>query len=385
MSLNLQGERLRFLRKKNAKKTCLVISDLHLGAGYFYQGHVNNLEDFNNDQELVQFFEYYSSGGFKNQEVEVVINGDFIDFLAVPYVSYFDDKFWSDSASIEKLNIVLKAHEEVFLAIKKFINIDRKKVTYIIGNHDAELQMTKVGDHLKAFFDGNESFKLINFSVDEYRPFEGVVIKHGHTYDIPNDITVNENFFKLQDGSECFIPPWGSYYVARVINRFKIERRHVASVRPIKKFIINGLIYDFYFTIRFILANLVYYFMVRFIYLFKTKKSLSAFFELMLSELKLNDGEVSVSEFFMKNAKEEVLVTGHSHKPEYRQLFGNKVYINTGTWTDMHHLDFASSNLESTMTYALIEEVSHEDGNNNIESNLQAWKGVNNKPFVDFI
>jgi len=48
-------------------------------------------------------------------------------------------------------------------------------------------------------------------------------------------------------------------------------------------------------------------------------------------------------------------------------------------------LDFASSNLESTMTYALIEEVSHEDGNNHIESNLQAWKGVNNKPFVDFI
>lgn len=362
-----------------------MISDLHLGAGYFYQGHVNNLEDFNNDQELVQFFEYYSTGEYKHQDVEVVINGDFIDFLAVPYVSYFDDKFWSDTASIEKLNIVIDAHKEVFLAMKKFIKIDKKKITYIIGNHDAELQMNKVSEHLKKFFNHHESFKLVNFNSPEYKPFDGVVIKHGHSFDVPNDISVKENFVQLEDGSEFFIPPWGSYYVARVINRFKIERRHVASVRPIKKFIINGLIYDFYFTIRFIMANLVYYFMVRFIYLFKTKKSFSALLELIQGELKLNDGEISVSEFFMNNSKDEVLITGHSHKPEYRQLFGNKVYINTGTWTDMHHLDFASRNLESTMTYAIIEKVSDEDGPIHIESNLQAWKGLNNKPFVDFI
>ena len=97
------------------QKTVLVISDLHLGAGYFFQGQVNNLEDFNFDQELVQFFQYYSSGDYKGQEVEVIINGDFIDFLAVPYVSYFDDKFWSAKASVEKLKIVIDAHEEVLV------------------------------------------------------------------------------------------------------------------------------------------------------------------------------------------------------------------------------------------------------------------------------
>ena len=73
----------------------------------------------------------------------------------------------------------------------------------------------------------------------------------------------------LDDGKEYLIPPWGSYFVKRVVNRFKSERDHVNSVRPIKNFLINGLIYDTYFTTRFILATIYYYVMVRFIYYFK--------------------------------------------------------------------------------------------------------------------
>ena len=364
----------------------LVISDLHLGAGYFFQGQVNNLEDFNFDQELVQFFQYYSSGDYKGQEVEVIINGDFIDFLAVPYVSYFDDKFWSAKASIEKLKIVINAHSEVFSEMKRFIGQENKKITYMIGNHDAELQMKDVAEELINFFEQNSSFSLIGFDQSEYRPIEGVVIQHGHSHDLPNDITLEDNFAKDDDGEEFFIPPWGSYYVARVINRFKVERRHVASVRPIKRFIINGLIYDFYFTCRFLLANIVYYIMVRFIYLFKTKKSFRALWDLIQMELNLNDGEVSVEEFFESHSEDKVLVTGHTHKPEYRQVSSRKVYINTGTWTNMHNLDFGGPKVDSTLTYAVIESIQNKDNEvDHIESNLQAWKGINDKPFMDFI
>ena len=377
---------MRFLKKKHAKKTVLVISDLHLGAGYFFQGQVNNLEDFNFDQELVQFFQYYSSGDYKGQDVEVIINGDIIDFLAVPYVSYFDDKFWSAKASIEKLRIVINAHLEVFGEMKRFIGQENKKITYMIGNHDAELQMKDVAEELINFFEQSSSFSLIGFDQSEYRPFEGVVIQHGHSHDLPNDITLEDNFAKDDDGEEFFIPPWGSYYVARVINRFKVERRHVASVRPIKRFIINGLIYDFYFTCRFLLANIVYYIMVRFIYLFKTKKSFKALWDLIQMELNLNDGEVSVDEFFESHSEDKVLVTGHTHKPEYRQVSSRKVYINTGTWTNMHNLDFGGPKVDSTLTYAVIESILNKDNEvDHIESNLQAWKGINDKPFMDFI
>ena len=64
---------MRFLRKHKVTKTLLVISDLHLSAGNFVNNKKNNLEDFHYDQELVQFFEYYSSKDYQSREVEIII------------------------------------------------------------------------------------------------------------------------------------------------------------------------------------------------------------------------------------------------------------------------------------------------------------------------
>ena len=101
-------------------------------------------------------------------------------------------------------------------------------------------------------------------------------------------------------------------------------------------------------------------------------------------ELYLVDGESSVDRYFSHNDNDQVLVTGHTHTPELRQVSSNKTYINTGTWTNMHNLDFAHHHLDSTLTYAFIESIQKE-GEDQLESNLQAWKGINNKPFIDFI
>lgn len=60
---------MRFLRKtKKSKKCILVISDLHLGAGSEYQGRKNHLEDFHSDTELVDFFNYHSSGEYQSKD-----------------------------------------------------------------------------------------------------------------------------------------------------------------------------------------------------------------------------------------------------------------------------------------------------------------------------
>jgi len=92
---------MRFLKKNKTDKIILCVSDLHLGAGSFYEGRKNNLEDFNYDKEFVEFLEFYSSGGFQKVEVELIINGDFLDFLAVPFVEYFDDNSYIFSDNTE--------------------------------------------------------------------------------------------------------------------------------------------------------------------------------------------------------------------------------------------------------------------------------------------
>ena len=70
-------------QKNNVQKVILVISDLHLSAGKMIKGKRNLLEDFHYDNELVDFLNYYSMGDYKDIPVELVINGDFFDFLAV--------------------------------------------------------------------------------------------------------------------------------------------------------------------------------------------------------------------------------------------------------------------------------------------------------------
>ena len=58
-------------------------------------------------------------------------------------------------------------------------------------------------------------------------------------------------------------------------------------------------------------------------------------------ELRLNDGEVSVEDF-LNDSEDQVLVTGHTHTRNIHK-FSKKVYINTGTWTNMHNLDFVNN------------------------------------------
>ena len=71
---------MRFIKKKSPDKIILCISDLHLGAGSFLMGKRNNLEDFHYDKELVEFLDFYSSGKYSKTNVELIINGDFLDF-----------------------------------------------------------------------------------------------------------------------------------------------------------------------------------------------------------------------------------------------------------------------------------------------------------------
>ena len=75
--------------------------------------------------------------------------------------------------------------------------------------------------------------------------------------------------------------------MTRVINKFKEERSYVNAVRPIKQFVINGIIYDTFFMFRFALANFFYFIMVRFISIFIQKKQLKDIWEYSLRELAL--------------------------------------------------------------------------------------------------
>jgi UDP-2,3-diacylglucosamine pyrophosphatase LpxH len=372
---------MRFLRKNKIDKTILVISDLHLGAGSHVNGKPNVLEDFHYDEELVDFLSYYSSGEFAQREVELIINGDLFDLLAVPFIPFFDDEYWSEEASLHKLKMITEAHHEVMQAFKKFLNCKNKNITYIIGNHDGECIQSSLKEHIDLLFGQSECFSIIAPEDGEYTPHAGIVVKHGHEYEIANKFIPSESIIEDNEGTKYFLPPWGSYYVVRVINKFKEQRDHINAVRPIKRFLINGMIYDTLYILRFIFANAFYFVLVRFIVFLKQGHKLKDVLSHALSELELfRDYESMTEEYFEENPDIHLLIMGHTHDPVYRIYAGGEIFLNTGTWTDMYYLGFENNSIGSKLTFAQVDTFKE-----SFNSYLYAWKGQNDRPYEDFV
>lgn len=381
---------MKYLPGHKVKKTILVISDLHLSAGVTIDNKRNDLEDFHSDRELVEFIEFFSSGEFLNNSVELVINGDFLDFLAVPYVPFHEDEFWSQEAALYKLKIIFQSHPEVFLAMEKFLRLPDKQITYVLGNHDAEMVFEVLQEEFLSYFSpaARSNLKIRNFSFSEYVPIPGIMIKHGHEYELAHHVSQNDCIITDEENRKYFLPPWGSYYVTRVINRFKRERKYINSVRPIRKFLIHGLVYDSFFTIRFMLASFFYFIMVRFIFIFREGTGLKNIWKYLKSELHLFlDFESITEEFLLERNDIKALIVGHSHDPIFRVYPHGPTFINTGTWTKMINLDFDKRSKDSLLTFAQVDVLEFEkkgEIEENIVLNLNVWRGSGILPYEIF-
>lgn len=384
---------MRFLRKDKINKTIIVISDIHLGAGTIVNQRRNYLEDFQHDKELVDLLKYYSSGEYHNRDVELIINGDFFDLLSVPFVRYFDDEYWSEKASLDRLKMIVEAHQEVIDALKEFLALKNKTIVYILGNHDAEL----IFDSLRAYIidlfpaESQRNFMFYLEEKGEYSPTPGIVVKHGHQYEMAHYYHVRKSVITADNGEKYFLPPWGSYYVTRVLNKFKEEKSYINLVRPIKKFLINGLIYDTLFTLRFIFASCYYFIMVRFIYFFMQSKNVKKIINYALKELELfKDYESLTEDFFRTNPDVKALVIGHTHIPSIRSYDTGITMVNTGTWTKVFNLDFVKRTDNLLLAYAQIDINKNENPKEeeaqepNWYLSLNVWKGVSDLPYFEF-
>ena len=382
---------MKFLRRsKKSKKVILVISDLHLSAGDEYQGRRNHLEDFHSDQELVDFFTYYSTGEYLTKEVELIINGDFLDPLNVPYVNYFDDEYWSESAALEKLDIILKAHPEVMQALAKFLKAKNKTLVYIIGNHDAELLFDSLKQRFRAEFPPECQDKItLRNDLTLYQPIPGVYVQHGHEYESLHHFDEASSIVTSSKGEKYFIPPWGSYFVTHVMNKYKVERDHVNAVRPIRTFLIHGIIFDTFFILRFMIATTYFYVMIRFLRYYRLKLGWGRIIRDIVSELTLfQDYESLTRDFFTQKPGSKVLIVGHTHEPIYREYADGTTFVNTGTWTRMVNLDLSHDMNDTPLSFAKVEVFDQENLNENfyekVNVSLNRWSPKSDLPFEPF-
>lgn len=376
--------------EKPMKKIKLVLSDLHLGAGMFLSNGEHNLtENFYFDRELAELIRYFSSGKYgEGAPVELILNGDILDFLTINYKEYYSN-IVTEKMSIYKLKKIIKGHNKVFDALRYFISLPNKTIVYNVGNHDADLFFPGVRKLFAREVGGQNYQDKISFVFsEEYYKIEGnIEIHHGHQFEAMHSFNYKQPIVKDHKGRDVLNLPWGSLYVMNVINKFKREdhRDYLDKVSPIFLMLVYALVTDFRFILKFMFYTCWYWLKTRWVYFYFRKKKINAFFrffKIMNEEFFLLDDGESAGKSVLKSRPETyAVIMGHTHKPKQVFYPNGQIYVNTGTWLKTIHFDLNYFGKSVHLPFCLIE---YEEGEEKPRISLFEWKGVQShfRPFL---
>jgi UDP-2,3-diacylglucosamine pyrophosphatase LpxH len=365
------------------KKIKLVISDFHLSRGkWLPDGRRNPLEDFHQDERLRELLEHYSTGVYADGDVELIVNGDFFDPLAViplPGKSARKLEFpieVEEDAAVRQFKTIAAGHAVSMRGMREFL-ARGKKIVFRWGNHDAAVLWPAVQEFLREELKPPRP-ELLEFQKDAY-VFDRICIDHGHQFEALNHFDEDNIFIerKTKDGSVRIQNlPFGSFFVLGFLNRVKLQRSYINQVYPFRLylrlalllepmfFLLNGIrVGWFFFKMRFITHPMRF---ARF------RKTL-----LLIAEALHRPSLEEVAESLLTGpGSDEIaydtLIMGHNHQATIRIFQGGKQYINTGTWTPITSLDMSTLGHRVLRTYALIEYL--EDGAKP-RASLKIWHG----------
>ena len=248
------------------RKTKIIISDTHIGAGGAKEG--NKLEDFISDAEFEGWLRrLVEESDRADVEMELIINGDWIEFLQVPEVSQFQPPHSYDAsaytsatvaAALQRLAIVAAWHPGIFRSLADFLHPTppRRSITVLYGNHDPEMVFPDVQRRIRELLNvTGADADLVAFGPRRYFK-DGVYIEHGNAY--------VEEVNRFQNADAPFDPgdptrierPAGSRFVTNFFNKVEWQRPWIDGVNPLTSLIFYALAFEPAFALRMIKAFL---------------------------------------------------------------------------------------------------------------------------------
>jgi len=348
------------------KKIKLVVSDFHIARGRILEdGSTNYLEDFYYDAEFIEFLEYFSEDDYKKAEVELILNGDFLNTLQVD-LREPNPTYLTEALSIGKIRAIIAGHKELFESLSNFARAPGHSITLIPGNHDPAFLWPAARDEFSRFL-GVE----INYPTPSYR-FDGFHIEHGNQYSAINAFQPN-NYFIYKNVSEPILNlPWGSLFIIEYLNRVKRARNVVDKVRPLRRYLRWALLNDPLFGWWAIIKLALFFIRTRFIGnpLFET--------DFRNSLLILKEGfnlvpnlEIAANRILV-NHDVHTVIMGHSHLYMHKVFRSDKEYFNTGTWNDIVFLNIENLGKQRRLTFVLIDY----PPKSRPRARLMEWKGI---------
>jgi UDP-2,3-diacylglucosamine pyrophosphatase LpxH len=350
---------------KQPKKIKLVISDLHLGRGRNLPGGATNtLEEFYYSERLVEFFQYYSSGQFKDYEVELIINGDFLNFLQVDFRGHFLTVF-TEGVCLEVLKSIVAGHKKVFDTMRDFVNRPGCTITYIIGNHDMAMLWPACREYLNQVVDTTIRYKNI------VHYFDGVHIEHGHMHEAANRMDPRRFFLKKDLAEPILNLPFGSHFFVELVLKIKQKYPFIDKVRPFSRMLRRIFFDETTVAIGGMWLLFKYLFKAVFVKDPRRQVSIRRIFQIILESAIFPDLGESAHKI-LADERVNIVIFGHTHVYQYRQWGQDKEYFNTGTWTELTSLDIVSLGKITKLTYVYLE---YPDDGGRPRGRLKEWRG----------
>lgn len=351
--------------KPTVKKIKVILSNLHLGKGRFLEtGGLNSLEEFYYGDKLVEFINYYSTGIYKDYEVELIINGDFLNFLQVDYKGHFLTVI-TESISLEILKKIVKGHQKVFDALATFVSKQNKSITYIIGNHDQAMLWPSCRLYLNQILGAPVRFKNIIYF------FDGFHVEHGHMHEAANRFDPKKFFLKKDLAEPILNLPFGSHFFVELVISIKKKYPFIDKVRPFSKMVSWVLFNETKLFFRSSVSSFAFIFKTLLIKDRRRQWSLKNTLRIVFQSAIFPD-LVDAAKKILKNDRVHTVIFGHSHNYQYRQWRAEKEYFNTGTWTELTSLDITSLGKITKLTYVLIE---YPEDATRPRARLKEWRG----------
>lgn len=223
-----------------ASRSVYVISDLHLGGAYPDPSRPGDrgFRICTHAPEVGVFIKALAAKPV-SPPVELVINGDLVDFLAEGDEPGKWSPFTMDPAvALRKFKAIAARDPGIFGALKDFLARGHKLVL-LLGNHDIELSFPVVRDALVELIDATGKNFVFFYDGEAYRVGDAL-IEHGNRYDSWNmvDYDALRRIRSLQSRGQPvpddigFRPPAGSFMVATVINPIKTLYSFIDLLKP---------------------------------------------------------------------------------------------------------------------------------------------------------
>jgi UDP-2,3-diacylglucosamine pyrophosphatase LpxH len=220
----------------DSNTTRIIISDLHIGRN-------DKFDIFQGPEKTDAFEKFLASCGTRTEPVELVINGDFVDFLQLKPWNVHESKDLAQTrilkeVALTKIQEIVSGNSAVFTALGKFLAQPDHYISILLGNHDVELAYREVSAVVRHKILGvtpdasqrlvfNDRARQYNFPVNGVR----VHIEHGNEGDPWNTIPYTQ-LFENADKNSGFAYPAGTRFVYDVMNQFKDKFQFVDLLKP---------------------------------------------------------------------------------------------------------------------------------------------------------